>query len=635
MKHGSKSGSRPIAATFRAQWFATLLLILHAGLLAWSGWRHSPTYDEVGHLPAGLAVWEYGRFDLYRVNPPLVRAVAAAPVWLAGCEYDWRSFSDSPAARPEWAVGADFIAANGSRSFWLFTLARWACVPFSLLGGWVCWRWAGALYGNAAGIVALALWCFSPDVLGNGSLITPDVPAAALGLLAGYAFWKWLIPGRADWSDQFSDAHRHWWATAIVAGIALGAAELAKFTWVILFALWPLLWIATRALHERRGVGQPSRRIGVEALQLTAILAIALYVLNLGYAFEGTLLRLDEYAFVSRTLGGAAERDESGTGNRFTGTSLAELPVPLPREYVTGIDLQKKDFEDGKVSYLRGEFRHGGWWHYYLYAAAVKLPVGMWLLAGVSLVMTLRRWWTQFRTRDRSGSEATTGRGEWLLLVPAAVVFVLVSSQTGFNRYFRYVLPALPFLFVWMSQAALLWQRPAAAEAEPSAWSRAGGGVALIALCWTVGSSLWYFPHSLSYFNELAGGPRHGDDHLIDANIDWGQDLFYLREWIAAHPEARPLTVAWMGFFDERIAGVDYPRTPTLPSSGDEASPAMSSGGPEPGWHAVSVNFLRHPSHAYDYLHAFESVAYPGYSIRVYHLTEQDVETLSKQPVVP
>ena len=515
----------PIAATSRARWLVAMLLILHAGLLAWSGWRHSPTYDEVGHLPAGLAVWEYGRFDLYRVNPPLVRAVAAAPVWLAGCEYDWRSFSDAPASRPEWAVGADFIAANGPRSFWLFTLARWACIPFSLLGGWVCWRWAGALYGNVAGIVALALWCFSPDVLGNGSLITPDVPAAALGLLAGFTFWRWLTSSESSRSDHFSDAHRHGWGTAIGAGIALGAAELAKFTWVILFVLWPLLWIATRVMHDRRGVEQQSRRIGVEALQLAAILAIGLYVLNLGYAFDGTLLRLNEYAFVSRTLGGeSSEREESGTGNRLTGTWLAELPVPLPREYVTGVDLQKKDFEDGKVSYLRGEFRHGGWWYYYLYAAAVKLPVGVWMLAGVSLAMTLRRWRTCGGGPDSADAGSLIRRGEWVLLVPAAAVFVLVSFQTGFNRYFRYVLPALPFLFVWMSQAALLWRRPSAGNVR-TGWTRAGGIVAAIGCGWAIVSSLWYFPHSLSYFNELAGGPRRGDAHLIDANIDWGQDL--------------------------------------------------------------------------------------------------------------
>ena len=33
--------------------------------------------DESGNLAAGLSIWKYGRVDLYSVNPPLVKAVAA------------------------------------------------------------------------------------------------------------------------------------------------------------------------------------------------------------------------------------------------------------------------------------------------------------------------------------------------------------------------------------------------------------------------------------------------------------------------------------------------------------------------------------------------------------------------------
>lgn len=42
--------------------------------------------------------------------------------------------------------------------------------------------------------------------------------------------------------------------------------------------------------------------------------------------------------------------------------------------------------------------------------------------------------------------------------------------------------------------------------------------------CWTIGSSLWVYPHSLSYFNESIGGPLNGAAHLLGSNVDWGQD---------------------------------------------------------------------------------------------------------------
>src|SRR5436190_1873402 len=114
-----------------------VLLALHSSLLGWSAWRQSPTLDEIGHLPAGILLWQYGRFDLYRVNPPLVRAVAAIPALLADVKTDWHRLSSDPRNRPEWAVGSDLISANGDRSFLLFALARWLCIPFSVLGGYI------------------------------------------------------------------------------------------------------------------------------------------------------------------------------------------------------------------------------------------------------------------------------------------------------------------------------------------------------------------------------------------------------------------------------------------------------------------------------------------------------------------
>ena|ERR1700734_560425 len=34
---------------------------------------------------------------------------------------------------------ADFIRTYGPRSFWLFTIGRWACIPISLVGEYVCY----------------------------------------------------------------------------------------------------------------------------------------------------------------------------------------------------------------------------------------------------------------------------------------------------------------------------------------------------------------------------------------------------------------------------------------------------------------------------------------------------------------
>jgi len=81
-------------------------------LLAYSGWWQSPTLNEPGHLVAGLHHWKTAAFTLYRVNPPLVRSLAAVPAAVIGYEEDWSAYDESVGSRPVFRMGEDFIAAN-------------------------------------------------------------------------------------------------------------------------------------------------------------------------------------------------------------------------------------------------------------------------------------------------------------------------------------------------------------------------------------------------------------------------------------------------------------------------------------------------------------------------------------------
>ena len=107
------------------------LLSLHAGLLGWIGLRNSPGLDEVAHLSAGLSHWKLGRFELYRVNPPLVRMIAAVPLLFLDVNTDWSDYTDAPYTRPEFSVGNRFFELNGEKTFLYFTFARWMCIPLT------------------------------------------------------------------------------------------------------------------------------------------------------------------------------------------------------------------------------------------------------------------------------------------------------------------------------------------------------------------------------------------------------------------------------------------------------------------------------------------------------------------------
>jgi len=597
-------------------------LLLHILLMGWIAVCKSPVVDEPGHLAAGISHWEFGTFDLYRVNPPLVRMVAAIPVLAAGVETDWMGgWADNPFARPEFPLGHRLVSVNSERCVWLFTLARWACLPFTLLGGVVCYVWARDLYGVHAGTTALVLWCFDPNVLGWGATICPDVPAASVGLLAAYAYWRWL--------------RQPSWSGVVLAGLALGAAWLTKSTWLVLLGVWPVVWLAWSLSHSRRCshgrrdgthtvvamTGETLRSAATSFVELSAIVLIGLYVLNAGYGFAGCLRPLGDFRFISRSLAG--QQPWSHEGNRFRGTCFEDIPVPLPADLVMGVDVQRYEFETGKWSYLRGEHKFGGWWWYYLYALAVKIPDGTLVLFVLALV-----------TRLWLANPPTVLRDDILPLLLAAVVLALVSSQTGFNRYLRYALPAVPFLYVWISRVALLF--------EPSglptgSWRQAGRVSVLACVAAVAVSSLSVWPHSLSYFNTIAGGPQNGHHHLLDANIDWGQDLTELKRWLDRRSFTEPLYVSCFGWISPKLVGINAPRVPPLLFDNQGQITHGNLEDVRAGWYAASVNHVmgyrneKADSPKWSWLREFTPVDRAGYSIWIYHLTKQDVEAFRKR----
>lgn len=566
---------------------ACVVIGIHTGLLAWSACIHTPNLDEIAHLPAGISIWRFGEFRAYPVNPPLVKLIAALPVLAVAHNEDWRELWADPFSRPEWKLGGAFVEANGPKSLFYYKIARLACVPFSALGALVCCCWARELYGKASGTIATVLWCSCPNVLTWGATINPDVGAASLTALAAYTFWRWR--------------ERQTWRGAVVAGTVLGLALLAKFTCIVLFAVFPFLWLTDTSL--RRCL--PARRRVQSSLQFLCLLNISLVLLNAGYGFRGSLVRLDSFQFISKALSGV--RGFRQAGNRFVGTMAGALPVPLPAMYFQGMDIQKEDFEDGAWSYLRGEWRFGGWWYFYIYAILVKTPIGTLLLSCLSLWLYVA-WGAVFRRSSH----------DLILLVPATVVFLLVSSQTGFSRHLRYVLPCFPFWYIWISRVGIAFERRLhAVQVFVVAFSLA-----------SVGDSLRHYPHSLSYFNQVAGGPLGGHWYLVDSNIDWGHDTQLYKEWVDAHPEARPLTSSLVDPFPLKQLGLaEKMDAPQKPNSAEGSLELTTEGkhhykaGLAPGWYAYSIDRLHDRSNAYlGLLYNLKPHEMIGYTIYVYKI---------------
>ncbi len=62
---------------------------------------------------------------------------------------------------------------------------------------------------------------------------------------------------------------------------------------------------------------------------------------------------------------------------------------------------------------------------------------------------------------------------------------------------------------------------------------RSFAALTLLCVAGSATSSLWNHPHSLAYFNEASGGPANGYKHLLHSSLDWGQDLYLVKQWMA------------------------------------------------------------------------------------------------------
>jgi len=653
------------------------LLGVHLALAQQSLVLENPTVDEVVHLPAGVTYWQKGTFRLYHHNPPLVRMVAALPVIWANPvtapiyeQESWTRPDPSPTN-----FSQTFAFFNAGRYFELFQLARMVMPLFSIFGGLVVFDWSRRLHGNRGALLSLSLWVFCPNILAHCRLITTDVGSTALGVAATFVFWLYL--------------RNPSWLRAAAAGVMLGLAELTKFSMLLLYAVWPFLWLVRLILTTPRA--QIVRRAAVGVAHGLLIVALSILVIDAGYRFEGVGIPLQRFEFASGTLtrpvaGGIRKAPASQNPlyalmwtfreNRFRGTILARLPMPLPEHYLLGFDEQKVEADgipnrlrradralkeddielarkeagstDASVGgypvYLNGVMRTSGWWYYYICTLLYKVPEGTWLLVLLSLLLLF----VQRRTSEAWADEVC------LWTVPVVVHFSM-SFLTDINLGLRYVLSIAPYVFIAAGKV-VPW-----VEGLSGPRRRVGRTFTLATLGLTVTSALWIHPHYLAYFNWVSGGPDRVPVRLIDSNLDWGQDLVGLRAWCREHARGQPVGLAYFGQINPAMFAFSQPGDSfdwflppvkpgsTVPLPTKPGLPPPRVVGPSrrlvPGYYAVSASLvyglrwrLYDPSpdawapvwdagrDAFAYFGRFQPIARIGHSIYIYKLSQEDVE---------
>ncbi|MHC4879161.1 MAG: ArnT family glycosyltransferase [Planctomycetota bacterium] len=572
------------------RWLGVVVAALFAlhGMLAVQTARYcSVTHDEYWHIPVGLLHWHSGQFDWENLNPPLMRMLAAVPLTATAEPGEITEPTDQI-----WSYGDDLVHVNRDNYRSLLIQARIPIVLLSMLTAWLLGCWATELFGVRSGVFAVLLWCVSPTVLASASLVTTDLGAAFFFVLSGWSVHRFSrIPN---------------WKNTGLLGACLGLAQLAKYTSVI---LWPLslIWCflfagaSNPASQNTLGHAQSKPSTALKLFRWGVACIVSVIVLNLGYVCEGTGTPLSDYTFASNAM----RAIQSAAG------PLASLPVPAPSDWLEGIDHQRQMMEAKHPAFLNEQWSEDGFGNYYLYVLWYKLPHAVQLLTLIAL------WQLWRRRSDGQRVRLVTG-----LLLPVAVLLALASGS-GMQLGIRYILPALPFLFLFVAGVAQWF------PLRPSAFQRSGAVLCTVALL----ASVRHHPHHLAYFNELAGGPENGWNLLSDSNIDWGQDLYGLHEWVEANSVSE-LHLAWFGTCNPNDAGIEFT---------DIESPLLSGKLPRPGLYAVSVCLLQgRPTpirladgsqrnaglDEFGWLRFFHPEMRIGHSLHVYRLTAADVDRL-------
>ena len=499
--------------------FAGGLILLQMILVAIIVHGESLTFDEGDHIFAGYMMWHSGDYGLNPEHPPLVKLVATLPLlqeklWVPPLQQRWFK---SEAYRD----GRDFMERNdGPRHRLLFRM-RLAAGVFAVGLSVMVLLMGSTLFDEFAGLLALLLVVFEPNVLANSDLVTTDMGVACFFLATIYCFYRY--------------ARQPSVIRLLLTGLAAGLTLSSKHSGILLAPMLLGLTVVEIACAER---GQRKRMAGTLLGGLAAIVIVAVVILWTFYGFR----------YAARPAGLAMNPTLSEYAAPLTGINswvighIANWRL-LPESYLMGMTDIHYAAQQYPIFLLGHDYAHGVWW-YFPVALSIKTTlglIGLVVVAGIALI-----------------SRRLRQRRELSYLVVPGVIYLGVAILSGMNIGTRHVLFLYPL-------AALLAAAGLVALARHSRrWIWIGGGL----IVFHVISAIAIFPAEMAYGNEAWGGAANTHKYLSDSSVDWAQQLPHIKQWVDAHP-GEECWLAYSAYPDLRPQAYGIPCHP-LPTAHTE-----------------------------------------------------------------
>jgi hypothetical protein len=477
----------------------------------------SQTTDEAVHLVAGYTYLTEGDYRFNPEHPPLVKTLAALPLlslklnkpdeadryWDRAGNFFYDSWRENRTYAERW------LYSSGNNPNQILFLGRLATVVVTLLLGVAIFAIAWRHWGHWAALVSVGIFALDPTVTAHGHLVTTDMAIALAYLLVAYTSWRFFVTGSIKW--------------AIWLGLAFGLALLVKHTAIIALPLLVILFITVGIQKERASTRQLLSRFLISLL-------VAWAVIWIGFAFRGGVIPnvssvTSETAEQYTELGYETPYEYPNQAvDQLYSTARPALSL-LPAEYLKGLFLVVNHASAGHSSYLLGESSLTGWWYYFPVLFVLKTPLPSLLLGAIAIYLLLKR--------------PNEGRLAVIFAVSASVYFgVAMFSKASLG--IRHIMPVLPFFFLMIGWAAQVSYKVR--------WA------AVVAAIWLVAVYSITYPTYLGYFNELSGKKENNHTIATDSNLDWGQDLYRIADYIENKRLVRPyVEYGWLG-----RAALDY-----------------------------------------------------------------------------
>ena len=501
-----------------------IIIIVSAVVLAVdSVWNDSPIVDEIPHIGAGYSYAVKGDYRLNPEHPPLAKdlaGLALLPLNLNQAAFQTQFWTQD--INGQWNFGRNLIFNSGNDAVKLVRAAKMPMLLFFVMAAILVFYWASKLYGGKAGILALFLFSFSPTVIAHSRFVTTDTPAL-FGILFASYFFVGFLKNKTK-------------ANFLLAAAAFGTAQLTKFSAFLLVPFFVILAMAW-ALTEKEKILNLAKHI---------FLAAAVFMAGFG------LIVWPVYALHTRNY--PPEKQKYDTTNHLLSYGNRSFAAPVVwasdkpflrplAQYGLGLLMVAQRSIGGNDTYFLGEVRNVAWKKYFPIVYFMKEPLPFWGFVIIAVTAIIAKVKNRKLKIESAGYWIKNHFDEFAMILWLAIYWYS-SLRANLNIGVRHLLPIYGFVYILVAGQIIKIVQSRKLKVESKKFLYTFYFTLFTLLGWYLVENIRVYPYYLTYFNQVAllrpswaseGQVGHipgGHWYVVDSNIDWGQDLKRLGDWV-------------------------------------------------------------------------------------------------------